>query len=158
MDLSELKRVLGDLIRGGRGLAGVEVLSAYPAGSHLALPSPAVLLSIEGVELSPGGLQGFARAGGQAEITLRFDFYARGDGGGLGTLYEALCGLLIERGGALGVCRIWCAPLAWDEVVGGYRLTARVRLRGRVVASASAEASACDEGGVRGFDLRAEVG
>ena len=154
MQISALKEAIAELVRGGRGLAEAEVLAAFPAGSHLPLPGPALLLSIDGLELTPDSLGGLGPGGGQAEVTLRFDFFApRQAGDCLQSLYEALCAVLLEQGGRFGLTRIRREALIWDEMAGGYRLTARASLRGR----ASAGGGGAGAANISDFKLTAKA-
>ena len=137
MNFTQLKLALTQLLQSAPGLAQTEILPAFPAGMHLPLPGPAIVLGIDGVELTPASLGGFSseQAGDLAAVTARFDFFAPGkDGPDLHILYEALCAALLDSGPAFGFSRIWCDPLAWDNAADSYRLSARALLRGRAKA------------------------
>ena len=132
MNFGELKQALAELVQKAPGLAEVDVLSTFPIPKHLPLGGPCVLLGIDGLELTPGGLGGFSREqAGEASVTLRLDFYdPRGDGAGLQLLYEALCAALIQGSAGFGLSRVWRDPVTWDDAAGSYRLSARCLLRG----------------------------
>jgi len=143
MDLTALKQALAELLQSASGLAEAEVLPAFPAKKHLPLQSLAILLGIDGLELTPGGLGGFCHGqdGSPASITIRFDLFAPGSGGrDLAILYEALCAALVQSSAQFGLSRIWRDPLAWDDAAGSYRLTARAILQGRARAGIGREA------------------
>ena len=155
MDLTQLKQALADLLQGAPGLGEAEVLPAFPAGKHLPLTGPAIILGVDGMELSPAGLGGFSpkEAGSLAAITVRFDLFSPGkDGPNLHLLHEALCRSLMEKGESFGLAKIWCDPLAWDDSAGSYRLSARALLRGRARSGSVREA----QGGI--FDFRLSWG
>ena len=157
MDLTQLKQSLCELLQGAPGFAQVEVLRAFPAQRHLPLPGPTLILGIDGLELTGGGLDGLGslQAGGQAAVSVRLDIFAPGDDGhGLHPLYEALCSVMMERGGAYGLARLWCEPLRWDEAAASYRLSARALLRGRASGGPPRE----DEARITGFKLARKEG
>jgi len=132
VELNALKQALTEIIQAERGLAGMEVLVGFPAGSHLPLSGPAILLAIDGLELFPASLNGFEQEGAGAEVTVRFDFFSPRQGGHtLHLLYEALCAALAGSGQNLGLTRIRRDALVWDEIPGCYRLTAGATLKGR---------------------------
>jgi len=152
MNLTQLKQAFTELLQSAPSLSQTEVLPAFPAGRHLPFPGPAIILGIDGVELTPGSLGGFSaeQSGDLAAITARFDFFAPGkDGPDLHLLYEALCAALMDCGPAFGLSRIWCDSLIWDETAGSYRLSARALLRGR----AKSGAPRWQEAGIADFRL-----
>jgi len=154
MDLRGIKQALGRMIALGPGLSEVEVLDAFPHGSALPLGGPAVLVSIDSLELTPAGLGGFAAAGqgGNAEVSVRFDFFAPGSSGPrLDEYYEALCAVLLREGGGFGLSRVWSERTTWDDMAGSYRLSARALLSGRARAGAGRDGAAS----VEDFVLRA---
>ena len=146
MDLTQLKRSVCGLLQGAPGLAAVDVLSAFPAQRHLPLAGPTLIVSFDALNLTLGALEGFCAeqaGGGNAAITLRLDLFAPGaDGHDLYPLHEALCAILMERGSAFGLARLWCQPLSWDEAAGSYRLTSRILLRGRAKGGTPREGAA----------------
>ena len=156
MNLSGLKEALGRLVALAPGLSQVEVLAALPAGSALPLSGPAVFISIESVELTPGGFGCFngSSAGESAAVVVRFDFFSTGkSGSGLDTLYEALCAVLLEQGVAFGLSRVCSERTTWDDMAGSYRRSARVQLNGRARSGTGREEPAK----IEGFELRGTV-
>ena len=154
MDLGGLKQALARMIALGPGLSQVEVLCAFPHGSALPLVGPAVLISVDGLELTPAGLGGFAHseAGENASVTLRFDFFSPGEGGpGLDGYCEALCAVLLSHGGEFGLRRVWSERTAWDDMAGSYRRSARAQFVGW--ARAGAGGAVAGPAGIEDFRL-----
>jgi len=148
MNLGGIKQALGQLVAMGPGLSGVEVLMAFPHGSALPLAGPAVLISIDSLELTPAGLGSFAGAGPgeNAGVSVRFDFFSPGRGGpALDEYYEALCAELLKQGGAFGLSKVWSERTVWDDMAGSYRLSARALLSGRARAGERREEAASIE-------------
>lgn len=141
--MNEIKELAARWLESWPGLAGCGVLREYPARRELPLKGPALVVGLDGVDLSPAGLDGYlgtregGPAGGPAHLygnwavlTLRLDLYLPGsDGGGCHRLYEEVCAALTARAAAFGLLRLWCDPLAWDSAAGASRLTARAALR-----------------------------
>lgn len=133
-DLLGVKARVGELMAESPGLAGVEILSAYPNGRHIPLGGAALIISIDGIELTPAGLGGFGGeiSGQGALLTLRLDFLSPGrDGPELYPFFEAAAASLTENGGRLGISRFWVQSLAWEEAANSYRLSANLALKGR---------------------------
>ena len=152
MDLAGLKQALAEVVQSAPGLAQVDVLPAFPVRKHLPLAGASILLGIDGMELTPAGLGGFAseQAGDSASVTVRFDLYdSRGAGADLQLFYEALCGALIQQSAAFGLSRVWRDAITWDDAAGSYRLSARALLRGRARPGAARQTDA----NISGFRL-----
>jgi len=142
MDLTALKQALADLLKGAPGLAGAEILLAFPAGRHLPLQGASILLGVDALELTSGGLGGLClgQGGSPASITVRLDIFAPDrSGGDLDQLFEAVCAALAQSAARLGISRIWREHLAWDDGANSYRLSARALLQGRARAGSPRE-------------------
>lgn len=141
--MTRLKERLAAYLREWAGLREADILCEYPPRRRLPLERPALVVGLEGVELSPAGLDGFLGLEGEsapgqlsllygsaAAVTLRLDLYLPGsDGAGCHRLYEELCTALTAGAAELGLLRIGCDPIGYDSAAAACRLTARARLR-----------------------------
>lgn len=144
--MTQLKRQVANYLRNNGDLAGVKLLTAYPAAERdFPLRQATVAVGLAGAELAPGGFGGYWGAeggagpplfGGKVAVTLRLDIYCPMSKGGDGchSVYELLCDRLLLGGSPFGVSKMWCGEVGYDKAAGANRLTAFATLSGAVAA------------------------
>ena len=138
-----VKEAVARHLAGWTGLSGVQILWEYPKERAFPLKGPTLVVGLDGVDLSPAGLDNYlgrdpssptgqvtALYGSTAILTLRLDLYLPGsDGSGCHRLYEEVCAALTARAAGFGLLRIWCEAVKYESAAAASRLTARAALR-----------------------------
>lgn len=141
--MNRLKQAVADLLTARSDLCEADILLEYPPARTLPLKKPALAVGLDGVDLSPAGLDRYlgrlpdappgeiaALYGSLAIVTLRIDIFAPGSAGSrCHRLYEALCAALTQNAAAIGLLGLECDPLQYDQGASAQRLTARAKLR-----------------------------
>lgn len=141
--MNQVKQAIARHLAGWTGLSHVTILCEYPAKRALPLKGPTLVVGLDGVDLSPAGLDSYlgrdisaspgqvtALYGSTAILTLRLDLYLPGsDGSGCHQLYEELCAALTARAMGFGLLRLWCNEIQYERATAASRLTARAALR-----------------------------
>lgn len=153
-----------DYLSAWTDLREVEILCEYPPKRVLPLKRPALVIGLDGIDLSPAGLGSYlgrepaglgeivSLYGTAAIVTLRMDLYLPGaDGNGCHRLYEALCVAMTQQSTPFGLLRLWCEPLRYDSSAGAQRLTARAAFRAAFTGRETQSA-------ITQYHVRSEVG
>jgi len=162
--VTEIKETIARYLAGWTGLSRVEILCEYPKERAFPIRRPTLVVGLEGVDLSPAGLDSYlGRApssppgqvttlyGSTAILTLRLDLYLPGsDGSGCHRLYEEICAALTHRAAGFGLLRVWCDAVKYESAMAASRLTARAALRAAFTGRETAEE-------IRDYQVRSEL-